>query len=428
MNKSKSRLRVAGALALSMVMLSACATDSGNEDGNITLRLWTFDQGNADYLEQAVQTYLAENPHLTIEFQGYPDADYVRVLTTAWASDSGNAPDLALIKAYGIVQSFIDNGNLQKLDPADFPELPVFDQKALDGVSDRNTGDLYGIPFTIVTGEIYYNTDIFDELGLTVPKTYEEFIAMLQKIEQTEYVPIVWPSGETVHGAQAADILMNARRGGTEWQDRFLHGETDATDADFVGGLEVIKEVSQYTVDHPQTVTREDALALFSSGKAVTYANGPWIIAQIRRANPDINFASFSMPASPSWPSGTVKPGASDGGVTLSAKSAHPEEAKKLLNWLSTNEPQSIYVNISGKLPARTDVVLEDKIAQQVFDDYLDHGTTQFFTVYTRYGVPSGTDLISEAAERMFLGATPTEAAKGFQDGMDAWFVPMKRN
>jgi len=72
--------------------------------------------------------------------------------------------------------------------------------------------------------------------------------------------------------------------------------------------------------------------------------------------------------------------------------------------------------------------VLKDPVSQQVFDNYLDHGTTQFFTVYTRYGVPSGTDLISEAAQRMFLGATPTEAAKVFQDGIDAWFVPMKRN
>ena len=52
-------------------------------------------------------------------------------------------------------------------------------------------GKIYGVPYeAAMGGGIFYNTKIFDELGLEVPKTWEEFMANNEKIKAAGKVPI----------------------------------------------------------------------------------------------------------------------------------------------------------------------------------------------------------------------------------------------
>ena len=48
-------------------------------------------------------------------------------------------------------------------------------------------GMVYGIPFRLDAKEFFYNKDIFNELGLEVPETWDQFIDVLDKIKVDYY-------------------------------------------------------------------------------------------------------------------------------------------------------------------------------------------------------------------------------------------------
>ena len=45
------------------------------------------------------------------------------------------------------------------------------------------------MPIIAVSHGIYYNKDLFDELGIDVPQTWEELLAAAQKIKDAGYTP-----------------------------------------------------------------------------------------------------------------------------------------------------------------------------------------------------------------------------------------------
>ena len=53
-------------------------------------------------------------------------------------------------------------------------------------------GKVYGVPFgAAMGGGILYNTKIYEELGLSVPKTWDEFMANNEKIKEAGKVPVI---------------------------------------------------------------------------------------------------------------------------------------------------------------------------------------------------------------------------------------------
>ena len=68
-------------------------------------------------------------------------------------------------------------------------------QRYTDGMLDAYTiGDkLWGIPFgNSSAGFIYYNVDMFEELGLTPPTTYDEFVQAGKKLEEAGKIPLIF--------------------------------------------------------------------------------------------------------------------------------------------------------------------------------------------------------------------------------------------
>jgi raffinose/stachyose/melibiose transport system substrate-binding protein len=47
----------------------------------------------------------------------------------------------------------------------------------------------YGVPFIAVSHGIYYNQDIFDELDLQIPETWEELLTVAQAVQDGGYTP-----------------------------------------------------------------------------------------------------------------------------------------------------------------------------------------------------------------------------------------------
>lgn len=61
---------------------------------------------------------------------------------------------------------------------------------------------IYGVPFATNAAGVIYNTEKFEELGLEVPKTWDEFIDLLQKIQdagERHYCELTKMHGQQMH-------------------------------------------------------------------------------------------------------------------------------------------------------------------------------------------------------------------------------------
>ncbi|MEX2444108.1 MAG: extracellular solute-binding protein [Alkalispirochaeta sp.] len=51
-------------------------------------------------------------------------------------------------------------------------------------------GTQFATPLVAVSHGVYYNQDVFDELGLDIPDTAEEFLEVAEEIKDAGYIPV----------------------------------------------------------------------------------------------------------------------------------------------------------------------------------------------------------------------------------------------
>ncbi len=191
---ARTSLAVATAAIL---LLAACggsstATATKNTTGVLdpnkqyAISFWeAFATGaNKTTLEQLTSDYMAKHPNVKVTLQAYPDYNTLDTKLTA-AIAAGAPPAISQIyenwatqfqqaNALASLQPFISGPNgLAQSDLSDFyPKL-------LQDGQINNTQ--YMLPFNKSDIVMYYNADMLQKLGLTVPTTWSDFATDLQK-------------------------------------------------------------------------------------------------------------------------------------------------------------------------------------------------------------------------------------------------------
>lgn len=103
--------------------------------------------------------------------------------TLTQAIVAGEGPDVALIIPSGTPVTLAMRGALQDLSEFDLSEIyPEFHEDAfLPYVYD---GGLYALPETQTFSMLFYRTDVFAELGIEVPQTWEDFYRVIPIIQK----------------------------------------------------------------------------------------------------------------------------------------------------------------------------------------------------------------------------------------------------
>lgn len=184
--------------------LSACGdsedgSTAGENDSNqkdpieISFAMWGNDDHIAMY-EELLEEFYVEHPHITVNIETTPFADYQQNITVLAAGK-----ELADIgwAAERMVPQFMDNGILKDLSDLKDSEDFAFDDIIPGTLSQyEDNGNLYGIPFSTPPHIIFYNSDLFKAHGLETPIelekkgewTWEAFEEAAQVIAQEEGV------------------------------------------------------------------------------------------------------------------------------------------------------------------------------------------------------------------------------------------------
>ena len=293
------------------------------------------------------------------------------------------------------------------------------------------TDDLlsYGVPMIAVSHGIYYNMDIFNELGLAVPTTWEELLAAAQTIQDAGYAPFANGSGDA--WTMAEIVFMNLAPtfiGGYEGRMAYLNGERCFNDENAVAAFQAIADIAPYLPDGQEALTYYDQQTLFQLGEAAMWFGGSWDVPPLEAID-DLGFewGVFAVPPPAGQDMGYVTFHL-DAGMGVNAASQHKDEAKQFLDWMATEEFATMLANeLPGFFPiSNTAPQIDDPHAAEFLALNEGRGVDiRWAWEKLLDGSPDGYTLMQDNAIAVANGEmTPQEAADALQEGLAQWFEP----
>lgn len=325
----KKSLKKAAVLAIAGVMavtsLAACGgSDSGKDSeggssDSLTMAWWG-NQVRNERTQQALDAYKEESG-ITVSGQFYQWGDYWSKMATSAAGKK--MPDVIQMDM-SYIQQYVDKGQLLDLTP--YIEDGTLDTSNIseDIVNMGKVGDgIYGIAAGTSASCMFYNKTLLDELGITINDnmTLDEFIDISKQVyEETGYRSNLYHYGLYMDMyARANDIQASDKLGGDSADDYLPYFETLETG---------IKE--------------------------------GWQISPSQAA--DTDSALTTIPTTDPQKSNYVKPAMY---FSVSADTANPEEAVKLLNYLTNSETAYDILLAERGVPASTAIseAIMDKLS-----------------------------------------------------------------
>ena len=150
-------------------------------------------QSTQDTAKALVDAYMALHPNVTINVELRPGGtEGDNIVKTRLATD--DMPDVFWYNSGSLLQALKPTETL--VDLSKDPFIANIQEAFLPTVSQN--GQVFGVPSgTAMGGGILYNKKIYEQLGLSVPKTWAEFEANNEKIKEAGITPVIQSYGDT---------------------------------------------------------------------------------------------------------------------------------------------------------------------------------------------------------------------------------------
>jgi raffinose/stachyose/melibiose transport system substrate-binding protein len=323
------------------------AASEGSADEAVTLK-WLIEEPEDAETVQAIEEHVAEfeqSSGIAIDLDTLPWENMRTVLQTQLRS--GEGPDVfnwgsgpswggALAEA-GLLHDLTDAYEERGWEVYDF---------AVERVT--TDGQVYGIPGEMETIGIFYNAEIFDEVGIEEPQSLDDLRAAAEALKEADYVPLAvsdqagWEGGHLLSIALSSDI-------GSDGMEELFAGERSWDTPEVVAALDVWREFHEagYLTDSPTAVDYDTATAMFYSGEAAMIPTGSWLVNEID-SNADFEAGYIPFPA-PDGPG--IFAGGLGSGPYISASTAHTEQALEFLDFLASPEHAKWTVENLASIP-----------------------------------------------------------------------------
>lgn len=275
-------------------------------------------------------------PQSTPGTAGYATQDVAKLLA---AIASGNPPDVTWLDRFTAAQ-FASRNALTPID--DYVEMSGFDvSEYYDYTIQELTfnGKLWGLPYDTDTRPLYWNKDVFKEVGLDPerpPQTWDELLQYSQKITKVDnegkflrigYIPTFGNTSMYLYGyANGAKFLSEDGRKALLNAPELVEAlEYVCKHYEFLGGAEKVNAY-QSTFQGESN----DPFLIGQVGMLVTVNNATQSYA---RYNPNLNFGAALPPAPAGKPQVTWSGGWS---YAIPRGAKHPKEAFEVIRWLTT--------------------------------------------------------------------------------------------
>lgn len=416
-------------LAFLMVMSFAAASGNGERkaegDNAVELTMGSWRTDDAVQMKAVLGEFTKQYPNIKIRFQPTIPAEYNATLRLQL--EGGVGPDVMYARSFATGNKLFEDGYFA-------------DVSSVEGYNNNYSGSNkapwlakdgtpFGIPFAAVSHGIYYNKDIFDELGLTQPKDWDDFLSYCETIKEAGYMPLAnslgdeWDITEVVFMSIAPNFI-----GGMDGRLAYDRGEKKFNGSEVVKLFEAMASLAPYLPGGFEALGYNDSNALFATGQAAMFFDGSWTIGTF--ADVDFKWGILPPPA-PVGSSQEYITFHADAGMAINTKTEHPEEAALLLSWFGSKEGAAALAKYlpTGFFPmSENSVVIQDEHANQFLSLNSGRGTdVRWAWPELLAGEPSGYTLMQNGSIGVITGVvTPQEAADNFRNGLAEWYTPAK--
>ena len=319
--------------------------DSEDEKAEITF--WhAMGGGQGEALESLVADFEKEHPNIKVNLQNqvnYGDLNQILVATMQSPSDLPT-----ITQAYPDWMLQFEDANLV----TDLTDMV----KGEDGIEDyddilpgvreeiEQDGKIMGLPFNKSTEVLWYNKTLFDELGLEVPKTYDELKEVSKKIYEEKNIPGV-----------GFDSLPN-------FYATYLHNKGLEMDKDLdITSPESVEAVNYYLDGIKDGYFRIAGTDQYMSGPFANEQVGAYIGSNAGEVyvkdgvEDKFEYAAAPYPAESAVQQGT--------NIYMfdNADDAQKKAAFEFLKYLTSKEAQIKFALDTGYMPARTSALEDSK-------------------------------------------------------------------
>lgn len=336
----KTRICLA-ALAATVILLPTACGGAGSGDSGGALQVMFGSSGEAETaaLKAATERFTKDTG---IDVQDVPAEDLTQQLTQGFAG--GQPPDVFYASPAQVRQfasSMYPYGSkisdLKDFDPALVKSYTI-------------DGNVYCLPKDGGTLALVIDTKAWQAAGLTAadyPKTWDQLSTVAKKLTKGKRVGLAFKG--------AADIVGAFLRQAGGW---FVNDDMTKATADSPENLEALKYVQQNLKDGDfayaeQLETKWGGEAI-GTGKAAMTIEGSWLVGAMKADYPNVKWTAVDLPAGPAGP-GTMQFSNCWG---IAAKSAHRDEAVRLVEHLASAAEQKTFAQAFGPDPSR--VSLQD--------------------------------------------------------------------
>ncbi|WP_394247867.1 ABC transporter substrate-binding protein [Arthrobacter pityocampae] len=340
------------ALALSGCSAGGDSSEAGGEaapceasDGPVTLQFTTWVPG----MDEVVKLWNADNPDIQVEVQTGPNGNSGTYQNFFNQIQAGNAPDLGQIE-YDALPNFRVQDGLENLAGCEgvADAQDQFVDWTWGQVTFGEEDSVYAIPQDSGPMAMYYRADLFEQAGIEVPTTWEEYAAAAEKIKA---------EGSYITNFPKTDVNWFA---GMVWQNG---GQWFANDGE-AWDVNLTSPESEEVATYWQDLLSNDLVstlpsfsdewnASFNDGQQWTWVSAVWGATTLSSGAPD-TAGKWAVAPMPQWEDGGETAGNWGGSSTAVLKgSEHPAEAAKFALWLNTDpEALALANELGGLYPA----------------------------------------------------------------------------
>ena len=339
------------------------ADDSGDApagaEETVELDWWMIaDEPITPVWEALVVSFEEAHPNIDVELTLFPNEDYKTAIEVALGSD--DPPDVFFNWPGDDTARYIRDGLVADL--SDYADQHGWNDELSQGIvaAYRFDGGLYGLPWTLNAKFWFYNAEVFDELGLSVPETFDDLLALCGSLNEAGLTPMSWGNSERWQGVHYLSTFNQKSVPGDVLQADYTLAASDANlfaHPGYADALQLAVDLVEADCYHPGVNSTDPgtAWASFSAGEvAMTYA-GTWALGIFNDAGFEGRYKMFPMPATSGPGDQSVLLMGPDG-VEMSAHSSNPDEAALLLDHIVSRSSQQLMTDTTGQLFVRSDV------------------------------------------------------------------------
>jgi multiple sugar transport system substrate-binding protein len=319
------------------------ACEPSTEPVDLTFTTWV------PGMDQVVELWNEENPDIQVTVQTGPNGNSGTYQNFFNQLQAGNAPDLGQIE-YDALPNFRVQDGLENI--AACEGIGDAGDQFIDWTWNQVTfGEedaVYAIPQDSGPMALFYRADLFEQAGIEVPTTWEEYATAAGQIRE---------EGGYITNFPRSDVNWFA---GLVWQagGEWFSNEEDGWEVNLTG------EESTQVAEYWQGLLEDDLVstlpsfsdewnASFNEGDQWTWVSAVWGTSTLQSGAPDTS-GQWAVAPMPQWDAAQSAAGNWGGSSTAVLKgSDHPYEASQFALWLNTDpEALALANELGGLYPA----------------------------------------------------------------------------